>query len=77
MDLQRTMNILKRIVDELWDLLIKKELDGLDADDKKRIGQLKKEVKKVASSMNAKGIKNSSIQRLIQLAKELIDELQK
>lgn len=77
MDLQRTLNILKRIVDELWDLLIKKELDGLDADDKKRIGQLKKEVKKVESSMNAKGIKNSSIQRLIQLAKELIDELEK
>lgn len=77
MDLQRTMNKLKRIVDELWDLLIKKELDGLDANDKNRIDQLKGELKKVESSMNTKGIKNSSIQRLIQLAKELIDELEK
>ena len=77
MDLQRTMNKLKRIVDELWDLLIKKELDGLDANDKNRIDQLKGELKKVESSMNPKGIKNSSIQRLIQLAKELIDELEK
>ena len=77
MDLQRTMNKLKRIVDELWDLLIKKELDGLDANDKNRIDQLKGELKKVESSMNTKGIKNSSIQRLIQLAKELIEELEK
>ncbi len=77
MDLQRLLNKLKRIVDELWDLLIKKELEGLDADDKTRIGQIKDEVARIEESMEAKGTKISVIQKLIQLAKELIEELEK
>lgn len=76
MDLQQTLNKLKRIVDELWDLLIKKELAGLSAGDITRINQLKEEVAKMEASLKEKGIKISVIQKLIQLAKELIAELE-
>ena len=72
---QQTLNKLKRIIDELFDLHIKKQLDGLDANDKKRINQIKEDVVKIETAINAKGIKISVIQKAIQVAKELIEEL--
>ena len=75
MDLQRTMNKLKRIIDELWDLRIKKELEELDADDKTRLEQIQSEITKIEAHINEVDVKNSAIQEAIQSAKELNDEI--
>ena len=48
----------------------------MSADDITRINQLKEEVAKMEASLKEKGIKISVIQKLIQLAKELIAELE-
>ena len=76
MDLQQTLNKIKRIIGELFDLLIKKQLDGLDENDKKRIKDIKSELNKILDNLNKNDVKVSIIQKAIQLAEELIDELE-
>ena len=76
MDFQRILNKLKRIIDELWDLLMKKESEGLDADDMARLDQIKEAVAKIEAEMSAKGGKVSVIQEAIQTVKELIDDIE-
>ena len=76
MNPQQTLNKLKRIIDELFDLLIKKQLDASEVDDKTRINQIKEDVVKTETAMNAKGTKIAVIQKAIQLAKELIKDME-
>ena len=75
MDFQKELNELKGFINELFDFLIKKQLDGPEENSSRRVAEIKADLTKTENDMQKKGIKNSIIQKSILLAKELINEI--
>ena len=76
MDFQETSNILKSIISDVFDLLIKKYLSGIDENDAQRITEIKEKLAKTEKSLDENDIKVSTIRKAVRLAKELIDDLE-
>ena len=77
MDFQKTLNECKKVVDKLFDLLIKKWSDNkISESDKKELTECKQTIEKNSQELKTGGYKCSVIQASITLANELIEEIE-